>query len=233
MTSLTHDLFPKEESVSLKLKGQNDRGIHDVVDFTWKKFFYMEISIEFYFETPKGRWDCKLVKCWVKRNCNSWLRVFFPFLLLWIFMLFDLFICCWSKLIYLLFLWQRPTHLDLLGFLSFPKPKIQVKKAFILIMSLGTWQRTGRERPREDDFGDSRTPWQRPHCYNASKMVTDVSQRWLNHSGQPSALIEQSSADQVAIPKTAPRNSEPVDLSSNLDSASTLSETLNLRVSVS
>lgn len=55
MTSLTHDLFPKEESVSLKLKGQNDRGIHDVVDFTWKNFFYMEISIEFYFETPKGR----------------------------------------------------------------------------------------------------------------------------------------------------------------------------------
>ena len=64
MTSLTHDLFPKEESVSLKLKGQNDRGIHDVVDFTWKKIFYMEISIEFYFKTPKGRLgDCKLVKC--------------------------------------------------------------------------------------------------------------------------------------------------------------------------
>lgn len=39
MTSLTHDLFPKEESVSLKLKGQNDRGIHDIVDFTWTKIF--------------------------------------------------------------------------------------------------------------------------------------------------------------------------------------------------
>lgn len=50
----------------------------------------------------------------------------------------------------------------------------------------------------------------------------------LNHSGQRSALIEQSPADQVVIPKTARRNSDPVYLSSNLDSASTLSETLNL-----
>ena len=50
----------------------------------------------------------------------------------------------------------------------------------------------------------------------------------LNHSGQRSALIEQSPTDKVVIPKTAQRNSEPVHLSSNLDSASTLSKTLNL-----
>ena len=60
MTSLTHDLFPKEESVSLKLKGQNDRGIHDVVDFTWKKIFYMEISSQL-FCTPKDALKLKSV----------------------------------------------------------------------------------------------------------------------------------------------------------------------------
>lgn len=50
-------------------------------------------------------------------------------------------------------------------------------------------------------------PGRDPTVTDASKMVTDVSQRWLNHFGQPYALKEQSSADQVAIPKTATRNS--------------------------
>lgn len=47
------------------------------------------------------------------------------------------------------------------------------------------------------------------------------------------ALVEQSPAAQVVIPKTVPRSSEPMDLSSHLGSASTFSQSLNLQVSLS